>query len=136
MYYAQRAHGIVVPMLRPDDILYRWSVNEIAQICKVDLTTARRWKRGAKCPPNSALMLLSGDLGYLDPRWAGWTIRAGEIISPEGWRATPGDVLSIQLTQAQLSAYRTENRALRKAIDEIEFEDQPQPSQWEIALEG
>lgn len=123
-------------MLRPADVLYRWSVNDIARICEVDLTTARRWKRGARCPPNSALMLLSGDLGYLDPRWAGWTIRSGEIVSPEGWRATPGDVLSIQLTQAQLSAYRNENRALRQAIDEIEFEEQPLPGQWEIAVEG
>jgi hypothetical protein len=81
-------------------------------------------------------MLLSGDLGYLDPRWAGWTIRSGEIVSPEGWRASPGDVLSIQLAQAQLAAYRKENRDLRQAIDEIEFEEQPLPGQWEIAQEG
>lgn len=126
-------------MLRPEDILYGIPVKEIARICEVDLTTARRWKRGARCPPSSALMLLSRDLGYLDPRWAGWTIRSGDIVSPEGWRASPGDVLSIQLTQAQLSAYRTENRSLKAALDDAEaatFEEQPMPHQWEIALEG
>lgn len=125
-------------MLLPADVLYRWSVKEIAALCEVNITTARRWKRGARCPPHSALILLSRDLGYLDPRWSGWTIRNGEIISPEGWRATPGDVLSIQLTQAQLSAYRTENRSLKAALDEAEaatFEEQPLPGQWEIALE-
>ena len=72
-------------------------------------------------------MILTGDLGAFDPAFRGWKLRNGKLISPEGWEVTPGDVLSIQLTQAQLSAYRNENRALRKAIDEIEFEDQPVP---------
>jgi hypothetical protein len=40
-------------MLRAADILYRWSINDIVRICKVEITTARRWKRGAICPPES-----------------------------------------------------------------------------------
>lgn len=126
-------------MLRVQDILYRWSVNDIAQICEVDISTARRWKRGAVCPPKSALMLLSGDLGYLDPAWAGWCVRGGQLISPENWIATPGDVLGIQLTQAQLSTYRAENRGLKAALAAVEagfYEEQPLPDQWEIAIEG
>jgi len=118
--------------------LYRWSVNEIAQICGVDLSTARRWKRGATCPPQSALVLLSRDLGYLDPAWRGWTLCNGTLVSPENWIATPGDVLSIQLTQAQLSAYRNENRALKAEVEALAagyYEDQPSPENWTIALE-
>jgi len=116
--------------------LYRWSAKEIAQVCGVDLSTARRWKRGATCPPKTALVLLSRDLGYLDPAWRGWTLVNGTLVSPENWIATPGDVLSIQLTQAQLSTYRAENRGLKAALAAAEagyFEDQPQPHQWEIA---
>jgi hypothetical protein len=116
--------------------LYGICIKEIARICKVDLATARRWKRGATCPPQSALMLLYGDLGAFDPAWAGWRLCNGALYSPENWRATPGDVLSIQLTQAQLAAYRHETLQLRATLAALEFEEQPLPTQWEIALEG
>ncbi len=114
-------------MLRAQDILYGLQVSEIQRICKVDITTARRWKRGAICPPESALMILAGDLGAFDPAWAGWRLVRGELISPEGWRATPGDVLSIQFTQAQLSEWRIEAKRLRAKLEEYEFEEQPLP---------
>ena len=84
-------------------------------------------------------MLLSRDLGHFHARWAGWIInQTGELVSPENWIASPGDVLSIQLTQAQLSAYRTENRALKAELESVAAaagyaEDQPMPEQWEIA---
>lgn len=121
--------------IRPPE-LYGLSAKHIAAVCGVDLSTARRWKRGAICPPKSAIFLLVGDLGCLDPAWRGWTLRAGTLVSPENWIATPGDVLSIQLTQAQLSAYRSENRQLKEQVLALEagyFEDQPAPDQWEIA---
>lgn len=129
-------------MATPDDILFSFRDSEIAQRCKVTLKTARNWKSGKVCPPASAIMLLSRDLGYLHPRWAGWIIsHTGELCSPENWIATVGDVLSIQLTQAQLSAYRTENRALKVALEAMEAgagysEDQPTPENWSIALES
>lgn len=118
--------------------LWGLSVKDIVRICKVDPATARRWKRGAYCLPYTARALLSRDLGHFDPRWEGWTINAvGELVSPEGWRATTGDVLSIQLTQMQLSTYRTENGMLKKALKEADaqqYEEQPLPHQWEIAV--
>lgn len=125
-------------MLRSDDILYGLNVNEIARICKVDITTARRWKRGAKCPPETALMILARDLGCLHPNWEGWTInRRGELCSPENWIATPGAVLAGQFHQSQLATYRTENRALKAALaakDVQEYEEQPMPEQWEFGV--
>lgn len=120
----------------PHPALYGLRVKDIARICQVDLATARRWKRGAFCPPYTALAMLRRDLGCFDSRWHGWVINeAGELVSPEGWRATTGDVLSIQLTQMQLSTYRTENRVLKTALEEQKlgsFEEQPLPEQWEF----
>ncbi len=64
--------------------LYRWNIKDIARLCGVDVSTARRWKRGAICLPYTARALLSGDLGYLHPRWKGWKINSkGELCSPE-----------------------------------------------------
>lgn len=118
------------------------SAKDIARICRVDVTTARRWLRGAHCPPPEALILLelvySGDLGILDPAWAGWVLRRGQLCSPENWTCTPGDVRAMQLKEAQVRAYRRETLALRAELDALEgrapwLDEQPLPEQWEIA---
>lgn len=104
--------------------LYGISVNEIARICGVDLSTARRWKRGAICPPKTALVFLSADLGAFDPQWRGWCLRHGCLISPEGWEISRNDVLSAPLLRAQLSAYQA---ALREAHEQHALDEQPEP---------
>jgi hypothetical protein len=124
-------------MVRPPEILFHYNINEIARICAVTVKTARNWKAGKSFPPQTAIMVLSRDLGCFSSAWAGWHISLrGELCSPENWIATPGDVLSIQLTQAQLSTYRSENRALKAALEQADaagFEEQPRPEEWEIA---
>lgn len=124
-------------MVRVPEILFHYNINEIARICAVTVKTARNWRSGKVCPPATAIMVLERDLGCFHPDWAGWVISArGELCSPENWIATPGDVLSIQLVQAQLSTYRSENRALKAALanaDMSGLEEQPLPEQWEIA---
>jgi len=107
--------------------------SEIARLCQVDLATARRWKRGASCPPKTALLILEADLGCFDPAWRGWVLRCGNLVSPEGWAITVSDVLSAPLLRAQVAAYQVENRALRGLAEEF-AEDQPLPSSWEIAM--
>jgi hypothetical protein len=67
--------------------------------------------------PQTAAMILSGDLGHLDPEWCGWSLRAGKLISPEGWEAAPGDVLSIQLLRAQLAGYQAKEREVAHMED-------------------
>lgn len=127
-------------MVQVPEILYLWQLKEIAAICRVTLKTARNWKSGKVCPPATAIMVLSRDLGCFDSRWSGWTISLkGNLVSPENWIATPGDVLSIQLTQAQLAAYRHENKSLKAEIDAIEAErlgmdEQPTIDDWEISV--
>ncbi len=124
-------------MAVPPPELYGLSTSYIARICHVDLATARRWKRGATCLPYTAWVLITGDLSGFGPQWRGWKMKSGHIVSPEGWAATPGDVMMVQLAQLQLGDYRRENRALRQALADLEaqgFEEQPLPSSWEIEI--
>lgn len=97
-------------------------------MCGVDITTARRWKRGAICPPIGAVALLEGDLGFLDPRWAGWKIRRGDLVSPESWVMTKGDVLASRLHEAQLAAWRREVARMKVELADalaVRLEEQP-----------
>ena len=124
-------------MLDPKEVLYGLPINEIARLANVDLTTARRWKRGATCPPQSALSLLTGDLGYFDPAWQGWKLRNGSLWSPEGWGIRMSDVLASRLHEAQLAAWRVEVRVLRARVAELEMtnlDEQPTPDQWDIQI--
>lgn len=115
-------------MARPSDPLYGITIKEIARICHVDLTTARRWKRGARCPPKSALLLILGDIGCFDEGWKGWRLYRGNLISPEGWEITKGDVLSSPLLRQQLAAFKTELKRLKEP--EVSIPDQPLPAEW------
>jgi hypothetical protein len=93
----------------------------IARICKVDVKTARRWKNGTNRVPETAKMVLVADLGAFSPAFAGWTLRGGNLVSPEGWLATPGDILSIPLLRAQVAAYQARERVVNG------IEEQPLP---------
>lgn len=115
---------------------FPFSLSEIVEICGVDLSTARRWRRRASYPPPYALkllqVLLERDIGCFHPAWKGWRISGrGELCSPENWIATPGDVMSIQLTQMQLGDYRRENQFLKGELARLDFpEEQPLPENW------
>ena len=66
-------------------------------------------------------MILSRDLGCFDPSWRGWTLRGGKLISPEGWEATAGDVLTLPLLRAQLAGYQAKERQA------LAMDEQPEP---------
>lgn len=120
-------------MLDPKEVLFGLSIKKIVDTCHVDETTARRWKRGAICPPQSALAILTGDLGFLDPAWTGWNLIRGHLVSREGWEISMHDVLAMKLMAAQIDAYQREVRKLRYELAEAErggYEDQPDPSEW------
>lgn len=78
-------------------------------------------------------MLLSRDLGYLDPHWRGWTIRGEHIVSPEHWRVSRNDALSVPLLHQQISVLKAENRRLQEAL-EPSLDDQPLPATWELEV--
>jgi hypothetical protein len=124
-------------MLDPKDVLYGRPIKEIARICGVDLTTARRWKRGAICPPQSALSLLAGDLGFFDPAWRGWRLKDGHLLSPEAWEISMSDVLASRLHEAQLREWRRQVAIMKAKLAEMErggYEDQPTPEQWDVEI--
>lgn len=117
---------------RPPPKIY-FSAKEIATLCEVDVSTARRWLRGAICPPKTAQMILSGDLGIFDPAWAGWIVRRGKLVSPENWISTPGEVRATQMVEAQLQALRHEVKRLRYALEDAQFQEQPLPADVDMA---
>lgn len=128
-------------MLDPKDVFYGLPIKEIARICEVDITTARRWKRGAICPPQYVLLYLqakvSGDLSFLDPAWRGWKLLKGHLYSPESWCISMSDVLASRLHEAQLAAWRIEVRKLREQLANAEvnrLEEQPTPDQWDVQI--
>lgn len=111
-------------MGQPRSELYGLSARYLAEVCKVDLATARRWKRGASCPPESALMLIRRDLGCFAKEWRGWTINGEDLVSPSGWCVNRNDALIVPLMHGQIAA-------LRAKIAELEaddgLEEQPLP---------
>jgi hypothetical protein len=71
--------------------------------------------------PETARMILAADLGCFDAAFRGWSIRDGKLISPEGWEATAGDILTIPLMRAQISAYQAKERQV------LATDGQPEP---------
>jgi Phage protein len=112
-------------MSHPNHTLYGIPAAEISRICGVDVATARRWKRGATCPPATALMILAADLSCFDPAWEGWVIRRGMLISPEGWTAAPGEIRSLPLLRMQLQNYQLEQRIAKRELEALD--EQPLP---------
>jgi len=94
----------------------------IAERCRVDIATARRWKSGRSRVPSAAAALISGELGMFSRAWRGWRIVDEEIISPDGWRISR----NVPLLHAQLSAYRSEIAHLKKCT---ELAEQPMPGE-------
>lgn len=135
-------------MSDPKDLLYAIPIKQIAQLCRVDITTARRWKRGAICPPEYILQYIKakveGDLSFLDPAWAGWIMRDGHLYSPEGWRISMSDVLASRLHEAQLAAWRREVRLMKAEVEGLQkaltnakgaqLDEQPTPDQWDVQI--
>lgn len=78
----------------------------------------------------SALLLLAADLGCFDLAWRGWRVCRANLISPEGWEITMGDVISSPLLRQQLAAFKTELKRLRAAAAEDSIQEQPLPSVW------
>ena len=114
-------------MGKPHSALYGLSVKHIAAVCRVDLATARRWKRGAICPPYCALQILQRDLGCYAEEWRGWTVNGEDLVSPDGWCVNRNDALIVPLMHGQIAALRAEIAKLKAEPDES-MEEQPLPS--------
>jgi len=97
--------------------LYGFGAHVIAARAGVSLPTARRWKRARTLNGAIARLLrlvLFGELGEISRAWRGWSLRDGEITSPEGWGFKPGEICAIPFFRAQLAAYQAEQRLPRQ----------------------
>ena len=90
----------------------------IAELCRVHITTARRWKRGEE-PPYTALKLIelltTGNLGVIDLRWQGWRLHHGSLISPDGMDFSPGDIHAMTFLRQLIASYQSAQRLPRQA---------------------
>lgn len=118
-------------MGKPHPDLYGWSVNDLVQRCKVDISTARRWKRGAFCPPKTALMILARDLGCFEEKWKGWTINGGDIVSPDGWCIDRNHALTVPLMHGQITLLRQKIAKLEKDLASAGAVPDPE---WELTV--
>jgi len=89
-------------------------------------TTARRWKRLTELPRWLAILVrvvLEGELADVSAEFAGWCIRHGELVSPEGVRFTPGQIRALPFRLQQVQAMRARERVdldLARALGEQE----------------
>jgi transcriptional regulator with XRE-family HTH domain len=93
------------------DLLHGLTAARLAELCKVSQTTASRWRRLRRVPEiHSRLLriLLAGELGSLAPAWSGFTLRDGQLITPEGWTISPGEICAIPFRIQQLRALEIE----------------------------
>ncbi len=83
-----------------------WTVRGLEGRCGVSRRTLERWKRSRRVPRWAVILirLLDGELEAIDPAFAGWIIRRGELVSPENWCFTPGEIRSIPLLHSALAA--------------------------------
>lgn len=51
-------------------------------------------------------------LAAISPAWSGWSLDAGELVSPEGWRFTPGDVRAGVYQELRARTLEADLRAL------------------------
>jgi hypothetical protein len=88
------------------EVLDGLSAEVIARITGVDITTARRWKRGQPLPETARRLLqiiTKGDLGEIDAAWRGWSIRDGELWTEQYSRHSfkPAQVMALPFILAQ-----------------------------------
>jgi hypothetical protein len=89
----------------------RIRAEELAQLTGAHLTSARRWKRLITLPRWLAVLVrtvFEGELADVSREFAGWRLRRGELVSPEGWRFTPGAIRALPFLRQQISAQRAQ----------------------------
>lgn len=94
----------------------------IAQVARVSLHTARRWKRRGRVPPGSRALLelaIDGELGRLARAWSGFRLHGDRLWTPHGFSVRPGEICAMPYRFAQI-------RALERALAE--------PSQREFSF--
>jgi len=84
--------------------------HDVALLCGVTVTTARRWMDGETAPPPAAVALLrihsSRDLGEIEAAWRGWRLLPGGLTPPDMARGfPPGAIAALPYVYALNAEY-------------------------------
>lgn len=95
--------------------LYGVSAEQIADLTRVNVRTARRWKADPAHIPAPAAKLLSillgGELGEIDRAWRGWRLVRGRLVSDrDGMDFGPAEVRAAPFLERALRAAQDRNR--------------------------
>lgn len=111
------------------ELIQSLSVAELVKLTGCHAATARRWRAIGSCPPpvGRLLRILANRL-LGSPGWRGWQLIDGELVSPENWRYTAGEVLALTFLRAQLANSETQLRTMRG------LDAQPEPGEVELKI--
>lgn len=83
---------------------------QAADFVGVSLRTVGHWETGKARPTHAAFRLLrivrGGELGLLDPDWAGYRLIRGRLVTPEDRDIRPGDLSWLSLLVRQAHEFR------------------------------
>lgn len=113
--------------------MYGIPAETIADLCKVHVTTARRWKRYGDAP-HAALVVVelhtTGNLGAINSDWSNWRLVDGKLIAPDQIEYTQAEIMAGPFWKRLAQAYQSEQKLERQAdwvderwiVNEIEAE--------------
>ncbi len=113
MARALQFSGLTMKNERLPALWGRVNAETLAAATGAHLTTARRWKRLSVLPAWLARfvrVIVEGHLEDIAAAWSGWRIVAGELVSPEGWAVSPGEIRALPFLRQQLTHYRAQAR--------------------------
>ncbi len=81
----------------------------VASVLRVPERTARYWRKHGRMPEAFGRLwdlAQHPDLGAIDERWRGYSLRDGKMWTPEGRPVTPGEIQALPYTNDLLHFYR------------------------------
>jgi hypothetical protein len=105
--------------------LYGVPLDVITRACQVHPDTARRWKRQGHAPAGALALiraLWEYELGPVSAPWAGWCLRQGDLVSPQGDRFSPGLVLAGQYHRERARALERELATTLEFLERLKAE--------------
>ncbi len=102
--------------------LNRFPADYLARAAKVEVSSARRWKRKGRAPAAIVAylnLIHDCEIGDLAPEWWGWFIRDGKLMNTDGHAYAPGEVWAIGLLHQRIAALEAMVRNLKGELETV-----------------